>query len=143
VEADRRVKKNLAAARRMAVAAIKAIRARCEKAGYQVAGCGVLVGTGVPDWTTEEVLAVHIRMHKVEGELFREILVDAAKECGLKPTTLPDKGPFDAAAKALGRTRAQVDTELAAIGKAAGPPWGKYQKEAAAAALVILGRRKA
>jgi hypothetical protein len=137
-EADRKVKKSIADARRMANGAIKAAVKRCEKAGHELAGCGVLVGRGIPDWTTDQILAVHVRMHQVEGEIFREVLVDGARECGLALVTLPDKSPFDAAAAALGVTRAKLDAELAAIGKAAGPPWGKYQKEAAAAALVVL-----
>jgi hypothetical protein len=42
----------------------------------------------------------------------------------------------------LGVTRARLDAQLAALGKAAGPPWGKHQKEAAAAALVALTHGK-
>jgi hypothetical protein len=98
----------------------------------------LLVGTGMPDWTTDEILAVHVRMHKAEGEMFRDILVEGARTCGIEPTTLPDKTALDASARQLGVTRAQLDADLAALGKAAGPPWGKYQKEAAAAALVVL-----
>jgi len=45
-------------------------------------------------------------------------------------------------AKKLGVTRARLDADLATLGKAAGPPWGKYQKEAAAAALVVLKHAK-
>ena len=45
---------------------------------------------------------------------------------------------YDDAAKRLSVTRAELDAQLAALGKAAGPPWGKDQKEAAAAALVVL-----
>jgi len=29
----------------------------------------------MPDWSTDEILAVHVRMHKAEGELFRDVLV--------------------------------------------------------------------
>ena len=35
-------------------------------------------------------------------------------------------------------TRARLDADLAALGKSVGPPWGADQKEAAAAALVVL-----
>jgi hypothetical protein len=92
----------------------------------------------MPDWSTEEILAVHFRMHKAEGELFRDVLVAGARVCDLELTTLPDKSALDAAARALGLTRARLDAQLAALGKSAGPPWGKDQKEAAAAALVSL-----
>ncbi len=97
----------------------------------------------MPEWTTAEIMAVHVRMHKAEGELFRDLLVEAARANAIEPTTLPDRTAVDSAAKRLGVTRARLDEDLAALGKAAGPPWGKYQKEAAAAALVVLRSAKA
>jgi hypothetical protein len=79
-------------------------------------------------------------MHKAEGELFRDALVAGSRACDLVLTTLPDKSALDAAAKALATTRAKLDATLAALGKAVGAPWGKDQKEAAAAALVALAK---
>lgn len=114
----------------------------CADAQHQVCGCGVLVGPGMPDWSTDEILTVHFRMHKAEGELFRDVLVQGARECGIALTTLPQKSALDAAAKLLGATRARLDAELAALGKSAGAPWGAHQKEAAAAALVVLNGRR-
>jgi hypothetical protein len=113
---------------------------RCERAGHEVCGCGVLAGSGMPAWSTDEILAVHFRMHKAEGELFRDALIAAAQACGLALTTLPDKSALEAAVGALGSGRAALDDALAVLGKAAGAPWGKDQKEAAAAALVALAR---
>jgi len=94
----------------------------------------------MPAWTTAQILAGHARMHQAEGEMFREVLVEAVCECGIELTTLPDKTAIDSAAKELGMARAKLDARLAALGAAAGPPWTKYQKEAAAAALVVLKR---
>jgi hypothetical protein len=142
-EARKYVKGSVARAQRLATNAVRDALERCKTAGGEFAGCGILVGTGMPEWTTDEILAVHIRMHKAEGELFRNVLVEGARACGLEPVTLPDKTALDAAAKKLGMTRAKLDARLAAIGKDAGPPWGQYQKEAAAAALVVLRQAKA
>ena len=138
--ADKHVKDAVARARRLAEAAVNDARKHCLDAGHELVGCAVLVGTGMPVWTTDEILAVHVRMHKAEGEMFRDILVEAVRACGIEPLTLPDKSAFDAAAKELRITRAKLDGRLVAIGKAAGPPWAQYQKEAAAAALAVLGR---
>jgi len=138
--ADRHVKAAIERARKLASEAVKQAAQRCADAGHEVAGFGVLVGTGMPEWSTDQILAVHVRMHKAEGEMFRDILVEAARESGFQPMTLPDKSALDAAAKKLGLKRAQLDARLAVLGKAAGPPWGQYQKEAAAAALAVLGR---
>jgi hypothetical protein len=136
--ADQHVKDAVARARRLAEAAVMNARKHCAEAGHELAGCAVLVGTGTPEWTTGEILAVHVRMHKAEGEMFREILLEAARACGIEPLALPDKTPLDAAAKRLRITRAELDARLAAMGKSAGPPWARYQKEAAAAALAVL-----
>lgn len=45
---------------------------------------------------------------------------------------------LDDAAKRLRLSRGRLDERLIALGKSAGAPWGKDQKEAAAAALVAL-----
>jgi hypothetical protein len=140
IAARRSVERSIAAARRLATDAIRDASQRCTQAGGEVLACGVLVGTGMPEWSTQQILAVHVRMHKAEGELFRDVLVAGARECGLDVTTLPDKAALDAAAGILGMTRARLDAVLAALGKSAGPPWGKYHKEAAAAALAALVR---
>ena len=132
------VKRSIASAHRLAASGIREAARRCAEAGHELCGCAVLVGTGMPDWSTDEILAVHVRMHKAEGELFRDVLVAGARACDLELTTLPAKSALDDAARMLSLTRARLDAQLAALGKSAGPPWGKDQKEAAAAALVAL-----
>jgi hypothetical protein len=132
------VKQSIAAAHRLAENGIRDAMNRIAKKEDEPCGCAMLIGSGMPDWSTEEILAVHVRMHQAEGELFRDVLVAGARACGLAPTTLPDKSALDAAAKKLGMTPARLDALLRALGKSAGAPWGKDQKEAAAAALVAL-----
>src|SRR5262245_4638097 len=138
-QAQAHVQGSIARARGLAGNAVRDAMQRCARAGHEVTGCAVLVGKGMPPWTTDEILAVHVRMHQAEGELFRDVLVDAARDCGLALVTLPERTALDAAAQHLGLARAQLDATVAALGKAAGPPWGQHQKEAAAAALAALG----
>jgi hypothetical protein len=139
-DARESVRRDVVSAHDLARNGIRDAARRMGEAGHQVCGCAVLVGTGMPDWSTEEILAVHVRMHKAEGELFRDVLVAGARACELELTTLPEKSALDDAAKMLGLTRTRLDAYLAALGKTAGPPWGKDQKEAAAAALAALKR---
>jgi len=134
------VERSIARARQLATEGIRDAFRRCVAAGHDLRGCGVLVGAGMPDWSTEAILAVHVRMHQAEGELFRDMLVAGARACGLELTTLPEKSAIAAAAKLLRLSDAALASRLAALGKAAGPPWGKDQKEAAAAALAALQR---
>jgi hypothetical protein len=137
-DARESVKHSVASAHRLATSGIRAAAQRFAEAGHELRSCAVLVGTGMPKWSTDEILAVHVRMHKAEGELFRDVLVAGARACDLELTTLLDKSALDDAAKVLGLTRARLDARLATLGRAAGPPWGKDQKDAAAAALVAL-----
>jgi len=95
----------------------------------------------MPAWSTDEILAVHVRMHQAEGVLFREVLVAGARACGLVPVTLREKTALDEAARMLGLKRAELEARLNAFGKTIGAPWGKDQKEAAAAALVALSAK--
>lgn len=137
-EARESVERSIASAHRLAADGIREAARRVSEAGHELCGCAVLVGTGMPNWSTDEILAVHVRMHKAEGELFRDALVAGARACELVLTMLPEKSVLEDATKKLGLTRARLDAQLAVLGKAAGPPWGKDQKEAAAAALVTL-----
>jgi len=139
-DARESVRRSIAAAHGLAASGIRNAAERLAAAGHAPCGCGVLVGTGMPNWSTDEILAVHVRMHKAEGELFRDALVAGAQASGLKVTTLPNKSALDDATRLLGSTRGDLDALLVTLGRAAGPPWGKDQKEAAAAALVALGR---
>ena len=140
-KARQSVERDIASAHALAAKGIGKAEASLRKAGYDIVGCGVLVGPGMPNWTTEQIIAVHVRMHKAEGELFRDVLVAGTRACGLEPTTLREKSALDDAAAVLGISRERLDAQIAELGRAAGPPWGKDQKEAAAAALAALHRR--
>jgi hypothetical protein len=132
------VQRDIDAAHRLAASGIRDAARRIASAGHELRGCAVLVGPGMPPWTTEQIIAVHVRMHQAEGALFRDVLVAGAKTCALALTTLPEKSALDSAAQTLGVTRERLEARLAALGKSAGPPWAKDHKEAAAAALVAL-----
>ena len=77
-------------------------------------------------------------MHQAEGVLFRAALVCAVKECGVKVVEVPEKTLTAYAEQSLGATSADLSKRIAALGKLAGPPWGKDQKDAALAAMIAL-----
>ena len=66
-EARKSVERDIAIAHRLAEDAIRAAVTRLRDAGHEIAGCTALIGPGMPDWTTEQIIAVHIRMHQAEG----------------------------------------------------------------------------
>jgi hypothetical protein len=132
------VKRGIEEARRIAVREVMAAVKRERERDNEVAGCAVLVVDPLPGWSVDEILAVHFRMHKAEGVLFRDALVLAAKSCELRLVEIHEKLLMPQAEEALGKQASSLAQEIARLGKAAGPPWGKDQKDAALAALVAL-----
>jgi hypothetical protein len=132
------VKRGIAAARRNAGREIRAALKRERQRENEVTACAVLVTDPMPAWSTEEILAVHFRMHKAEGVLFRDALIRAAEACRLAVVAIPEKRLVEQAVNVL-RTRANdLSDTISTLGKSVGPPWGKDQKEATVAALVAL-----
>jgi hypothetical protein len=132
------VARSVDAAERLAIQELRAAVKRAQEQGRTVVGSAVLVGASMPDWSVEEILAVHFRMHKAEGVLFRDALVRATRACGLRLVAIPEKVLTKHAERALGMTSGALARQMAALGKSVGPPWGKDQKDAALAALVAL-----
>jgi hypothetical protein len=92
----------------------------------------------MPDWSVEEILAVHFRMHKAEGVLFPDALARAASELGLNVRAIPEKELNAYAQRTLADSLGGFLHQIETLGRSAGPPWGKDQKAAALAALVAL-----
>jgi hypothetical protein len=131
-EARDLVLRGIAEAHRIALRELQGAVQREETRGNRVAACAVLVGAAMPPWSIDEILAVHFRMHKAEGVLFRDALTAAAASLGLHAAAIPEKRLAE-----IAKERGVLPT-LAALGKSAGPPWGKDQKDAALAALLAL-----
>jgi len=132
------VRRGLEAARRIAVREMRAAVKREQERQNEVTACAVLVADPMPKWSVEEILAVHFRMHRAEGVLFRDALVRAARACGLRLVEIEEKLLTKHAERSLGIPSSTLVRKIAWLGKAVGPPWGKDQKEAALAALVAL-----
>lgn len=124
-EARRLVQRGIDAAHRIAKREMRAFVKRA--AGHEIVACAVLVGTPMPDWTIEQIRSVHVRMHKAEGVLFPAALIAAAEACDLNVVAIPEK-----------ELPATFDNDVAKLGKTVGPPWGKDQKTAAMAAMIVL-----
>ena len=135
------VERGVAAAHNIGTRELRAVLQRESDRKNEVKACAVLVGSSMPDWSVAEILAVHFRMHKAEGVLFRDVLVQAARENEVKVIEIPEKTLLTDAERRLGKAAANLTKQIAALGKAAGPPWGKDQKDAALAAMIALTSR--
>jgi hypothetical protein len=132
------VRRGVETARRIAVREMRTAVKRAREGGHEVAACAVLVVDPMPDWSVDEILAVHFRMHKAEGALFRDALARAARACGLRLLGIPEKQLDEHAERALAASVNSLRKTIASLGKSVGPPWGKDQKDAALAAMIAL-----
>jgi hypothetical protein len=122
---------------------MRAAAKRAREAEHEIVACAVLIADSMPHWSVEEILAVHLRMHKAEGVLFRDALGRAADACGLRLVAIPEKLLTEQAESALATSASALMKRVATLGKSAGPPWGRDQKDAALAAMIALqGRAK-
>ena len=126
------VRRGIDEAQTIAVREMKAAKQRLNDAGYEAVSCGVITGNPMPsDWTVDDILAVHFRMHKGEGVLFQDVLLRAARACRLKAASVNEKRLL----KEVAPTQIEL---IAQIGRKAGPPWGQDQRSAALAAMTAF-----
>jgi hypothetical protein len=128
------IAQGIAAVQQTAWREMTAAIARESASGHRVVSCAVLVGKPMPDWSVDDILAVHIRMHKAEGVLFQRALIEAARRCGL-PLCEVNASSLEQ----LG-AGSEMPQQLQRIGKELGPPWGMDQKDAARGAYIALHR---
>ena len=117
--------------------------------GREIVACGLIDASGrVPD-SVEAILASHAAIHSAEGELYRDAIAHACDRASLPLLRIKQKEILSSAAEVLGKSIAQIESVLLAMGRDVGPPWGEDQKLAALAAWVALAtstgqaRRKA
>ena len=96
--------------------------------GGAISAVAVMVkAVSVPD-RLPDVLRSHAWMHAAEGMLYRQAVLAAAEECGwqahaIEQSLLPT-----------------AEHALTTLGQAAGRPWRRIEKDAARAAITVLGR---
>lgn len=108
--------------------------------GHQVAAVGVVAGSGSirEDLPLGALLAAHARLHAAEGELYRDVLLDAAAGRDLPVTLLAPREAEAAGRRLLGRDAAGLRALLIEVGRPLGPPWTRDHKDATVAALLAL-----
>lgn len=137
-EADELVERAVASTSRNAMREMRDLVERLWQYGHEIAACAVLVPAPMPAWTTAEILAVHFRMHKAEGVLYPEALAAAARGSGLVTRDIREKPLGLTAADAFGSKLPATMDKLTTLGRSAGPPWARDQKNAALAAAIAL-----
>jgi len=111
---------------------------RAAEAGHEIVACAVLTPAPMPDWSIEQIRAVHFRMHKAEGVMFPDALGHAAETCGLRLLAVAEKDLAAQVERALAMSASDAMKKVTLLGKSVGPPWGADQKKATLAAMIAL-----
>src|SRR5262249_15566032 len=114
-EAQQIVIGGIEAARRIAVEQIQSTVHRLRESRHEIVACAVLVPEPVPDWTSDQILAVHFRMHKAEGALFPDALARAAHNCRLRLVTVREKVLWQEAESELALSNDALGRRIAAL----------------------------
>jgi len=137
-EAERLVRRCTQSSQRLARAAVGAMLGDVQAAGHEVAGCGLLQGSGRTLADLAAILASHALIHTAEGQMFRDVLADAARHHGLPIVEVRERELMARCTADLGQPADKLARRLAALGRALGPPWRQDEKLATLAAWLSL-----
>ena len=133
---DATLKRLLASVERYGTASVATFIAS-HRSEYAIRGAGLVVGS-VAD--PASIANDHIRIHALEGQLFREVVRRAVEAARVDTTIWRERDLYRAAAAALGVTESALKTRVASLGRGTGGPWRAEQKAAATAALMVLAK---
>jgi hypothetical protein len=102
---------------------------------HALRGAGVVVGSLIDP---KSIANDHIRIHAMEGRLFRTVVIDAAEARGLRCHVRRERDLYRDAAKALKKPEPAIRTKLTAIGRGIDGGWRAEQKAAALSAWMLL-----
>jgi hypothetical protein len=76
----------------------------------------------------------HVRVHALEGKLFREVVAEALEQQGIKCGVLIERDAYAKVAADVASTEARLRTDVAALGHGRIKPWRSEEKLATLAA---------
>jgi hypothetical protein len=106
--------------------------------GHRVTGAGVIVGSMIDP---KAIANDHIRIHAMEGQLFREVVRDAVARMRLSCWICRERDLIAHATSTLKRSEAVLRRTADALGDDVDGPWRAEHKAAALAAWLVLAQR--
>ena len=122
----------------LAERAVREAVAELRAMGHEPVASGLLLAQGRPLPGLRDILASHALIHAAEGELFRDVLRQASRRCGLRLVEVRERELEERAAQSLGRSAVDQQRRLTEWGKALGSPWTQDEKRAALVAWLAL-----
>jgi hypothetical protein len=125
----------LLSVRRFGSHSVTALIRGYKASGHQLAGAGIVVGSLVDP---ERIANDHIRIHALEGRLFRRVVEEAVAGNALPCSIWRDRDLYARAVESLRLLEQQVRAQLASFRGSVAGPWRAEQKAAATAAWLAL-----
>jgi hypothetical protein len=119
---------------RLAINALRTVIADLKTRGYASTAFGVVLGSGKSRPDLAAILRSHALIHAAEGEFFRRATLDAGEACHLSVKGSKERELWDLCAAQYVLGVEDLQSRMAAMGRAAGPPWTQDQKLATLAA---------
>ena len=111
-----------------------------QTAGHTVRGAGIVVGSLIDP---ASIGNDHIRIHALEGQLFRRVVEDAAGRSGVPGSIWRERDLYEVAVGVFKRPERALRNALAALGQGVEGSWRAERKAAALAAWLVLAGRPA
>jgi hypothetical protein len=108
-----------------------------EKAGRRFDGVGIVVGSLIDP---AQIANAHIRIHALEGQLFRGIVKAATDRRQLASSVWRERDLYEFAERQLKRTEGELRRTVARLGRQLTGPWRAEHKAACVAAWLALGK---
>jgi hypothetical protein len=128
----------LASVRRFGRASMNRLLRQYAANGHEVCGAGIVVGSLIDPRTIGND---HIRIHALEGQLFRRVVQTSLAKRGLNCSVWRDRELFGIAGQRLRKPKRALKTALIDLGRNVPGSWRVEQKAAALAAWVVLDGR--
>jgi hypothetical protein len=139
--AEQLLDKCASSSRLLARQGICAALADLEKQDYEVRACGILMASGRKLPPLRAILASHPLIHTAEGELFRDVLLEAAEHHHLPVIRVREREVLALASADLNLTTERAQRRLNDLKRVVGPPWRQDEKYAALVAWMALSSR--
>jgi hypothetical protein len=136
IAAERYIREATEKSRANALAALKAAIAELGKRGHDIVASGIIVSGRPLDADLAAILKSHTLVHTAEGELFRGAIKSASEKLKIPVTEIPARDLPARAARVLKIPEAELPGRLAKVGRSAGRPWSKDQKDSFLVALI-------
>jgi hypothetical protein len=128
-------------ARARAQAALQGVVESLKERNYDVVASGIIVANKPFSAELGAIVKSHALIHSAEGALFRGAMQHASERLKIRVIEVPAGELETRASSLLGVSTKELAERLVAIGRAAGKPWSKDQRDSFLVALLASSSR--